>query len=270
MENYVRYRPGYPAKILDLLRTEAGLRPNWIVADIGSGTGILAEMFLKCGNTVTGVEPNDAMRAAAERLLRHYARFRSVKGTAEATGLPPASVDLVTAGQAFHWFDLDKARAEFLRILKPGGHAALVWNTRKTEGTPFLRAYELLLQRHSVDYRQVDHRLVTDEILGRFFAAFRKWTFANSQEFDLGGLKGRLMSASYAPLPGHPAFAPLMDRLDAVFREHAVDGTVRFDYATELYLGRLAAKAGRDCLKESVSGGRRARGDKSRSRAGQS
>ncbi len=180
------------------------------------------------------------MRAAAEQLLRGHPGFRSVKGTAEASALEAASVDMAMAGQAFHWFDIDRARIEFLRILKPGGCVALVWNTRKTGATPFLVEYERLLQDLSVDYRQVDHRNVTGESLARFFRDFRKRTFPNAQEFDFEGLSGRLLSSSYAPLPGHPNFEPMMRELRRIFHQHQVNGVVRFEYDTELYFGQPA------------------------------
>src|SRR6266566_7206020 len=140
--DYARYRPGYPPAVLDLLRTECGLRPGHIIADIGSGTGILSELFLKNGNRVFGIEPNAAMRGAGGKLLERYSKFTSIEGSAEATTLQDDSVDFVVAGQAFHWFDQKLARDEFSRILKPSCWVALVWNERRIDSTPFLRAYE--------------------------------------------------------------------------------------------------------------------------------
>src|SRR6266446_9260655 len=102
VENYIRYRPGYPKEIIELLKAECGLFPQSVVADAGSGTGLLAKLFLENGNLVFGIEPNREMRAAGERLLQAYPRFTSIAGTAEATTLPGQSVDFVTAGQAFH------------------------------------------------------------------------------------------------------------------------------------------------------------------------
>ena len=96
---YIKYRPGYPAKVITLLNREIGLSPATVIADIGSGTGISSELFLKNGNRVFGVEPNQPMREAAESRLAGYDAFISINGTAEATTLPDASVDLVTAGQ---------------------------------------------------------------------------------------------------------------------------------------------------------------------------
>ena len=121
VENYVRYRPTYPEDVLEVLRQETGLKSSDIIADIGSGTGISAERFLRSGNEVFGVEPNLEMRRAAESQLQRYAKFHSVVGTAEATTLPNHCVDYVVAAQAFHWFDQAKAKQEFVRILRPDG-----------------------------------------------------------------------------------------------------------------------------------------------------
>ena len=140
VEHYVRYRPSYPRDLLDLLETRCGLSSASVVADVGSGTGILSELFLENGNRVIGIEPNKEMREAAERRLRRHPRFTSVAGTAEATTLDDASADFVAAGQAFHWFDPERARTEFSRILKPGGWVVLAWNLRRKEATPFLPA----------------------------------------------------------------------------------------------------------------------------------
>src|SRR5688572_24438001 len=163
VDNYIRYRPGYPDAIVETLRDDCGLTADSIVADVGSGTGILTEMFLRHGNLVYGVEPNREMREAAERLLAGYDRFRSVAATAEDTTLADASADVITAGQAFHWFDRQRARAEFARILKPRGWVSLIWNVR-SETTPFLTAYEQLLKVYATEYEQVDHRRIDESV----------------------------------------------------------------------------------------------------------
>lgn len=239
--HYVRWRPGYPREIVDLLEHECGLKPASVVADIGSGTGLLTRLLLDHGNAVFGVEPNSEMREAGETLLAGHPHFTSVAASAEATTLAGASVDLIVAGQAFHWFDRVSARREFARILRPGGFVALVWNERLVDASPFLREYEQLLCDYSVDYREVDHRNIDEAALGDFFApgGFREARFAYRQVFDLDGLRGRTLSASYMPEPGHPRFEPMMDALTAVFVRHAQDGRVNFDYATRVFFGRL-------------------------------
>jgi SAM-dependent methyltransferase len=239
--DYVRYRPGYPPELLPALRRHCGLAPEWVVADVGSGTGLLTRMFLENGNRVFAVEPNSAMRAAGEDFLRGFPNLTSREGRAEATGLAPASVDLVAAGQAFHWFDRPRARAEFQRILKPGGWVALVWNERLTS-TPFLAGYEQLLHRYCPDYAQVDHRNVGELELAEFFSPgrFRPQTFSLRQQFDWQGVHGRWLSSSYVPAPGQPGHEEMRRELQAIFERHARNGRVEWEYETKLYVGRFA------------------------------
>src|ERR1044072_644975 len=191
VENYVKYRPGYPKEILEVFRDEMGLTQDSSVADIGSGTGISAQIFLENGNTVLGVEPNEAMRAAAEQLLRDFPKFQSIDGTAENTNLPDSSVDFVIAAQAFHWFDQRKTRAEFKRILRENGFAALIWNERQLDTNEFLRDYEELLKKYGTDYEKVRHHNIELKSLQDFFQKeFSSKTFLNIQTLDFKGLKG--------------------------------------------------------------------------------
>lgn len=241
--DYVRYRPGYPAAVLDLLRAECGLRPEHVIADIGSGTGLLSEQFLKNGNRVFGVEPNQEMREGGEEYLQSYPGFTSVNGSAEATTIANTSVEFVTAGQAFHWFDPVAARREFAGILKPGGWVVILWNERLTDTTPFLRDYEALVLKFGTDYSRVNESYPREEQMHNFFGAraFTKHDLANFQEFDFESLSGRLRSSSYAPAQGHPNFTPMMTELERIFRAHERDGRIRMEYWTRLYFGRLEA-----------------------------
>jgi SAM-dependent methyltransferase len=239
--DYIRYRPSYPEALLAWLARECGLTPRARIADVGSGTGILADLFLRYGCHVDGVEPNADMRAAGERQLAGEPAFHSVDGRAEATTLPGASVDFVTAGQAYHWFDPEATRAEFRRILKPPGWVVLVWNERLVTGG-FLTGYEALLQRLSSDYGRVDHRRIDAAEITRFFThqAWRTATFPNHQDFDRTGLRGRLLSSSYAPLPGSPGYRPMMEELEALFAAYQQAGQVKVIYETKVYAGQLA------------------------------
>ncbi len=238
VENYVRYRPSYPAEALRTLQCECGLSPHHAVADIASGTGIWTRMLLENGNNVFGIEPNAEMRQAGERLLAPFPKFSSVAGTAEATPLPDKSMDFVTAAQAAHWFDRKPARREFMRILKSGGWLVLLWNERLTDSTPFLREYEQLLLTFGTDYQEV--RQETDAV-NEFFdpAPFQERVFEMRQEFDYTGIEGRLLSSSYAPGPDHPSHAPMLRELRRIFDAHAVAGRATFDYKTRMYFGRL-------------------------------
>ncbi len=242
VDAYIKWRPGYPAEVLKVLRGQCGLTRGSIIADVGSGTGMLSELFLRNGNVVFGVEPNGAMRGAAERLLSSYKRFRSLPGRAEATGLEDRCVDFVTAAQAFHWFDREAARREFARILRPGGWVVLVWNERETTLSPFLAAYERFLQQYGTDYRQVDHRRIDADVLAAFYhpGSCSLKVFPNRQELDLEGLKGRVLSSSYIPSPGDPTFEPMLAELEGIFRDFAEGSRVVFEYRTLLYYGRLA------------------------------
>ena len=243
VDDYVRHRPGYPPALLDCLRRECGLAPGRVVADVGSGTGKLTELLLASGARVLAVEPNPGMREAAERLLGGIPGFRSIDGTAEATGMEAGSVDLVTAAQAFHWFDQAAARVELARILRPGGVAALIWNERDDDASEFLRDYERCLREFSIDYGEVDHRRTASrERIAAFFApgAFREAEFPNGQDLDLDGLRGRYLSCSYALPRAHPRFDQVMSALSTIFARHQRGGRVRIDYRTRIYHGRLA------------------------------
>ncbi len=241
VEDYLRYRPRYPVQILKTLEDECGLQPMSIVADIGSGTGFLCEPFLKKRIKVFGVEPNPDMRAAAESTLRNFDTFVSIDGKAEKTNLPDASVDLITAGQAFHWFDGLLARREFLRILKKRGHVALVWNERKKDASQFQSGYEHLLREYCPDYMATCHTNIDSVLLAVFFGHgdIKSCSFDNSQRFDSPGLEGRLLSSSYAPKQGQPRHNELLTALRKLFTAHQNAGFVILDYETRMYYAPL-------------------------------
>jgi ubiquinone/menaquinone biosynthesis C-methylase UbiE len=242
VDDYVRYRPDYPSALIEWLQREQGVDAGWRVADVGAGTGISSKMFLDAGYRVTAVEPNAPMRAAAERWLQAYENFDAVDGKADATGLPDASVDLVTVAQAFHWFDQETTRREFARILRPRGLAAIWWNSRRLIGTRFLEGYEALLQQFGTDYASVAERYTDDERMRAWFGAgFRgSARFEHAQRLDFEALRGRLMSSSYTPQAGHPQHEPMLRALRELFDSCAEQGTVSFDYDTRIFAGHMA------------------------------
>jgi SAM-dependent methyltransferase len=242
VDDYVRYRPDYPPALLDWLQREQGVDVGWQVADAGAGTGISSKMFLDAGYRVTAVEPNAPMRAAAEGWLRAYEKFEAVDGRADATGLPDASVDLVTVAQAFHWFDEEATRREFARILRPHGLVAIWWNSRRLTGTRFLEGYEALLQKFGTDYTSVAERYADDARMRHWFGSgFRgSARFEHAQQLDFEALRGRLMSSSYAPQTGHPQHEPMLRALRELFDACVVDGRISFDYDTRIFAGQPA------------------------------
>jgi len=243
VNDYVRYRPSYPTALLDLLRGECALRPGHGIADIGSGTGFLSELFLKNGNRVYGIEPNKEMRQAGEEYLASYDGFSSIDGSAESTTLDDNSVDFVTAGQSFHWFEPDTARREFARILKPGGWMVIAWNDRRMEEAPFTRAYENILERFGIDYKKVKDSYPEVDRISGFLSNFVQRDLPNHQILDWDSLCGRLRSSSFTPAEGHPNFVPMIDELRKLFDAHQQDSQVRMDYFTRIYFGHLQAGA---------------------------
>ena len=240
VENYVKYRPHYPEEIIDYLTEKNILRKESDIADIGSGTGILTELFLKNGNKVYGIEPNKEMREAGEVFLKDYTNFVSVEGTAESAPLEKNSADLIIAGQAFHWFDFGKAKEEFKRIMKPGGCVVLIWNVRKLDTTPFLKSYEEMLVKYGTDYLKIRHENVNDEVLSEFFEGkYEKKTFYNEQIFDFESLKGRLLSSSYSPTNEMPSYKPMLEQLQKLFDDYNDKGKIIISYDTNVYSGSV-------------------------------
>lgn len=239
--DYVRYRPTYPTALTDWLRKAHGVTADWRIADVGAGTGISSKMFLDAGHAVIAVEPNAAMRGAAVAWLANHPTFSAVDGRADATTLDDASVDLVSVAQAFHWFDPESTRHEFHRILRPGGLAAIYWNSRRLAGTSFLEGYETLLQIYGTDYTSVAERYADESRMRAWFG--QGWrgaaSFDHRQLLDFDALRGRLMSSSYAPQPGHPKHEAMIEALRRLFDACAVDGRVSFDYDTQVYVGEV-------------------------------
>ena len=239
VSDYVKYRPGYPAEVIETLQIRCGLTSNCVIADIGSGPGNLARLFLDIGNQVFAVEPNAEMRNAGFDLLGERGNYHSIEGTAEETHLPDSAVDLVTAAQAFHWFDWPRAKAEFLRILRPRGWVVLLWNERLTDSTQFLRDYEALLLKYGTDYKEVRHERSYDSVDDFFGGPYHHAEFDNRQLVDFDGLRGRLLSSSYVPSANDPRREPMLGELQELFDKHQREGQVSIDYEVRMYFGQL-------------------------------
>jgi len=235
VENYIKYRPSYPLKIIDFLKEERILAKDTVIADIGSGTGILTKLFLDNGNQVYGIEPNKDMRDAAEKNLQEYTNFSSLEGSAESTGLNEDCINLIIAGQAFHWFDVRGAKREFKRILKPNGNVALIWNNRGKTGSDFDISYENFILKYGTDYKEVRKNEKNVDL----FFNYQKETFYNFQELDFTSFKGRVLSSSYIPLADNPVFPKMILELEDLFNKHQRNGIIRIEYDTEVYLGKL-------------------------------
>lgn len=239
VDNYIKYRPDYPIEIIALLEKKIALSKNYKIADIGSGTGISALNFLKNGNKVVGIEPNDEMRKASESLLSNYENFSVLLGNAEDTNLDDNSIDLILASQAFHWFNHKKTKIEFKRILKKSGWVVLIWNEKKIF-TPnsFMQKYGELIAKYGTDYHQVSYKNITSETFDSFFKTYALETLPNFQYFDFEGLKGRLLSSSYIPLEGD-VYEEMLVSLKNLYDEFKIDDKVVFEYETKIYYGKL-------------------------------
>lgn len=241
VEEYRRFRPGYPAAIVDLLEKECGLTSAARVVDVAAGTGLLSEIFLERGYAVEAIEPNEKMRAACETLRERWPQLRCSDGTAEATGLPNASADLITVAQAMHWFDLDRTRAEFVRLLRPEGWCAVMYNHRRMGGDALHDGYERILLDFGIDYLKVQRQHMTEEKLAAFFApsVAKQAVFANAQQLTMEGLEGRIVSSSYMPQPGHGRYAEMRAAIEKLFAGNQKDGVVTLQYDCVVAYGRL-------------------------------
>lgn len=241
IENYLKYRPSYPQEVYSLLVKQFDLKPDQIIADIGSGTGFLSILFLEHGHCVYGVEPNKKMRAAAEKYLSTNQNFHSINGFAEATTLANASIDWITVGTAFHWFDMQKTKTEFKRILKSPGFCLLVWNVRNKKQSALLQDYEQLLLTFSNDYQQSRAQEFEQTVVDNFFYPYKMHTasFENKQQFSWDGLKGRLLSTSYSLRENDPGYQRMINGLKKIFDQYQYNGLVEFLYETKMYYGQM-------------------------------
>lgn len=246
VDAYREFRPRYPVEVIDLLQQQCPLTRSSIIADIGAGTGMLAELFLEHGSSVFAVEPNSAMRSACEELRSQYPKLTCIDGSAEATTLPDHCADFVTVGQALHWFHLEPARAEFTRILQPGGWCAVVYNERCIGGDAFHDGYERILREFGTDYESVRSTYPRPGKLAEFFntqngpmTTIQQASFPNAQEFDFKGLLGRIVSSSYMPQPDHSRYPAMLRQVEELFARCRKDGHVQLEYDCVVTYGKL-------------------------------
>lgn len=239
-EIYSKFRPSYPDEVISTLRENAGQNQDSVVADIGSGTGILSKLFLMHGNFVYCVEPNSDMRDKAKDFLSSFNNYRLIDGSAENTHLPDKSVDFVVAAQSFHWFDPELSKREFKRILRPGGKVVLLWNNRTSKHDSFNEVYENIIMKFSPKYHGTGSLSVGEEIIEEFLDGhFLLFTLSNLQKLALDGVKGRYFSASYAIEPEDPDYKELLNSLKGVFNKYQENGFVDLEYETRIYVGTL-------------------------------
>ena len=237
VESYSKYRPTYPDDIIDCLSIECNLTTHSLITDVGSGTGLLSQLFLDNGNTVIGIEPNNEMRISGDALLSRYTGFTSLPGTAENTGAPDNSTDFVIAGHAAHWFNAQPAKTEFHRILKPQGTIALIWNTRNPDGSDFMAVFEDFMHHFARDemgqpgfeggQKRDPGLILGDKIELR--------TFHNEQSLDNEGLLGRVQSSSMMPLKTDHNYDEMKTALHQIFLKHQINDTIKLHYKTELF-----------------------------------
>jgi ubiquinone/menaquinone biosynthesis C-methylase UbiE len=246
VDAYREFRPRYPVEVIDLLQQQCGLTPVSVIADIGAGTGMLAELFLQYGNSVFAVEPNRAMRSACEDLHSQYPKLTCIDGSADSTTLPDHCAHFVTVGQALHWFHLPQARAEFVRILQPGGWCAVIYNERRTGGDPLHDGYERILREFGIDYESVRSKYPQQQELTDFFQssntappAMQQSSFLNMLQLDRAGLVGRIISSSYMPELGHPRYPAMQRQIEELFAQCQETSHVRLEYECVITYGRL-------------------------------
>lgn len=237
--DYVASRPDYPPQLFDALRDACALQPGAMVADIGAGTGLLTQGLLERGYQVCAIEPNAPMRAAADQRLERFPGYRSAAGCAEAMPVPAASVDLITAAQAFHWFEIGAARAEFLRVLRPRGQVALIWNDRVLTD-PLHVALNAIFAHFGGAKRGA---LVAHEERGdvpAFFAGAvtQEWRWPHEHGLDAAGLLSLVFSRSYMPERNSPRGQEACEQVLHLFERLASNARVAVRYTTVAMLGR--------------------------------
>jgi SAM-dependent methyltransferase len=237
--DYIASRPDYPTSLFDVLRNTCKVSVGAFVADIGAGTGLLTKGLLQQGFRVVAIEPNASMRKICDQLLEKYKKYQSADGSAEAIPLEALSVDLITSAQAFHWFEADKAKAEFLRVLRPLGQVALIWNDRVLEDMLHVELDKLFTEfggpKRAV---LVAHKKRVD--VSKFFGTTVpiEFSWPHEQSLNQAGLESLAFSRSYMPERNSPAGREISHRVSRIFKSHVKTGLVTVRYTTIVMIGR--------------------------------
>ncbi|MGI2335777.1 MAG: class I SAM-dependent methyltransferase [Dehalogenimonas sp.] len=237
IESYANYLPGYPTAYIDYLTQRGKLRDDSIIADIGAGAGILAKAIAPRVNRVLAVELDEKMRLAGVENCRSVPNITVIPGSAEGTGLESSSIDLLTAGQSFHYFDTEASKLEFRRILKPGGLTALSWHIRVRDYL-FGEAFENLMRQFCPDYRGAS---VNEWPTGQFFknGEYERRTFANHRLVDLETLIGYALSMPFSPTKGEARFSEFVEKLATLYDKYSDHGKLELRAAVDSYCGEI-------------------------------
>lgn len=238
-EIYTKGRPSYAPALIEKMKTIYGMTQK-IVADIGSGTGILTKQLLDMGNTVYAVEPNSDMRALAETKLKDNPLFHSIIGTAEKSTLPDRSIDFITTATAFHWFDKTAFRKECKRILKPGGLIFVISNHKKEdEITLALRKvmYHFCPQYQNV--RKIWEQMLTEDIKN-FYSSFQSVIIPYPLTYSKEAFLTNCLSRSYSLQKEHPDFTAYIEALKNLFLQYQKDDKLTIANQTIAFIGQPA------------------------------
>jgi ubiquinone/menaquinone biosynthesis C-methylase UbiE len=244
VQAYLTYRPRFPREIVPFLREHDALPIGAVVADIGAGTGMLAEIFLEARHRVIAVEPNVEMLEACRALAARHAALEVVEGTAEATTLPDASVDLIVVGRAMHWFDWPRAHREFQRILRPDGWVLNASNGHRDRGAPVSNGLAEILRKYRTDTAEADTTRNFEERLQGFLdtSSWHRKTLHHSMTVDFATLLGYAESLSAIPRSGERGYDGMVADLRTVFDEYQRDGMLVTPLTCNLHLGQLRAQ----------------------------
>ena len=243
VENYVKYRPHYPKKLIEFMEMHDILKKDYVIADVGAGTGKFTELLLQSGYTVNAIEPNRPMLKACKEIYGKYSNLKCIEGSSDVTTLADNSVDLITTAQAFHWFEIEDTKTEWERILKPNKYVALIWNSRLKgeKTTPFQRQYEEFVKKYGKEYTRMQENFRVQEKIDILFKknGYLEFHTPYSQTFNFGSLMGRALSSSYMPQPRDKLYPKMVEALKALFENHQVENQVSIEYDTELIYGKL-------------------------------